>query len=114
MIWTSVPLMTVFDVLIVGIVCYSLAVLLRRRTQLSQPEATMGSIAIVSGLTLIALLYFADLLAMHALPWMTTPARAMELMRDLHLDYSWFIALLGVGSITFGFAALDNAFPQRL
>ncbi len=43
---------------------------------------------------------------MHLLPYFMGQADAMKIMRNLHLNYSWMVTLLAVGSIVVGFISL--------
>ncbi len=105
MIWQSVPVMTIFDILILGVVGYAALGFLRdRRRRTRGPEA--GSLAILAGLSLVALFYLTDLLVMHAFPAFLPRAEAMAIMREPHLNGSWLVALLGIGIISFGFNAV--------
>ncbi len=108
MIWQSIPLMTAIDILILGIVGYAAAGFLRGRGRRPAQSSEIGSFAIFGGLLLVALFYLADLLAMHAVPSFMPKAEAMNVMRELHLNGSWLVALLGIGTICFGFTSVNR------
>ena len=108
MIWQSIFSMTVVDILILGIVGYAAAGFLRDRRRPARSSKS-GSFAILGGLLLVALFYLADLLAMHAVPSFMPRAEAMTIMRELHLNGSWLVALLGIGTICFGFISVNRA-----
>ena len=107
MIWQSIPLMTAIDILILGIVGYAAAEFLRHGRRPAR-GSEFGFLAIFGGLLLVALFYLADLLAMHAVPNFMPRAEAMNIMRDLHLNGSWPVVLLGIGSICFGFTSVKR------
>jgi len=109
MIWQSIFLMTVVDILILGIVGYSAAVFLMSQRRQAARSSQRGFFAIFGGLSLVALFYLADLLAMHAVPSFMPRAEAMAIMRELHLNGSWLVALLGIGTLCFGFASVTRA-----
>jgi PAS domain S-box-containing protein len=109
MIWQSISLMTVIDILILGIVGYAAAGFLRDRGRWPAHCSEIGSFAILGGLMLVALFYLADLLAMHAVPSFMPKAEAMNVMRELHLNGSWLVVLLGIGTICLGFTSVNRA-----
>ncbi len=109
MIWQSISLMTVIDILILGVVGYAAAVFLRSRGRRPGRGSESGSLAIFGGLSLVAVFYLTDLLVMHAFPRFMPRAEAMAIMRDLHLNGSWLVALLGIGTICFGFTSVNRA-----
>lgn len=100
--------MTVIDLVILGVVSHALVIFARVRTRLTTPKTQYGFAGIVVGLSLVALFHLADLLIMHILPLFIPMAMTMVLMQDLHLNYQWLVALLGVGSIALGFAAASR------
>jgi PAS domain S-box-containing protein len=109
MIWQSIFLMTVIDILILAIVSYAAAGFLRGRGRRPAHSSEIGSLAILGGLLLVALFYLADLLAMHAVPSFMPRAEAMNIMRELHLNGSWLVVLLGIGTICLGFISVNRA-----
>ena len=104
MIWDSIFLMTVIDLLIVGIASYALACFLKSRTGRGTRRIQSGFGAIVLGLVLIGGFCFADLTVMHVLPLFAPMARAMAVMTTMH-SIHWVALLLGVGLIGFGLVA---------
>ena len=108
MIWNSIFLMTVIDLLIVGVAGYALAYFLkprtRRATRRVQRGFGRGFGAIVLGLALIGGFFLADLMVMHVLPLFAPPARVMVAMVAMH-NFHWLALLLGVGLIGFGLVA---------
>ncbi len=104
MIWESTILMTVIDLLILGAVCYALLKFYYVRKYLEAKNTRIGLIPIILGLSFLGLFFLADLLTMHALPHFMSKAKSMAIMENLHLNYSWIVALFGVGSIAIGVA----------
>ena len=108
MIWKSVALMTVVDLLIISAVAYSFRVFFVYRQLLAEAKPRVGLTAVVAGLLLVAAFYAADLAVMHVLPLFLAKGVAMAVMTDLHLDYLWIVTLIGVGAIAFGFAVMTR------
>ncbi len=102
MIWNSVVLMTVIDVLIVGMTVFTWFIYFRHRTTLDRLDLTTGMVISLTGLTIIGLFYLADLATMFVLPSFMPMKTAMAVMRDLHLNYMWLVSLVGVGLIVSG------------
>jgi PAS domain S-box-containing protein len=100
--------MTSIDILILSVVGYAAVVFLRGHRRPGRGTES-GFVAILGGLLLVALFYLADLLVMHAFPSFMPRAEAMSIMRELHLNGSWLVALLGIGTICFGFASVNRA-----
>ena len=76
--------MTVIDLLILVVVGYALVNFTKTRRRIGTTKSRYGFVAIVAGLSLVALFYAIDLLTMHALPLFMPMAKAMAVMRDLH------------------------------
>ncbi len=108
MIWKSVALMTVVDLLIISAVAYSFRVFLVYRRLLAEAKPRVGLTAVVAGLLLVAAFYAADLAVMHVLPLFLAKDVAVAVMTDLHLDYHWIVTVIGVGAIAFGFAVITR------
>ncbi len=108
MIWTSVALMTVIDLVIIAV---TVIVLWRNfwmgtNHQPSTPKA--GLRLIVVGILVVGLFFFADLLSMHVLPVFIPMAEAMGVMGDLHRNFSWMFALFAIVVISVGFTELKR------
>ena len=108
MIWKSVVLMTVVDLLIISAVAYSFRVFLVYRRLLTGAKARVGLTAIGAGLLLVAVFFAGDLAVMHVLPLFEAKGVGMAVMTDLHLNYYWIVTLIGVGTIAFGFAVITR------
>jgi hypothetical protein len=106
MIWESIAVMTVIDVLIVAGVfwCYSDFIGGQLRNVAS--GSRIGAIAALVGLTVIALQYVADLATMHVLPLFVPMADAMAAMEYLHLNLDWLVTFFAVSLLVVGFRSL--------
>ena len=104
MIWESMALMTLFDLVIFTVTLASLWTLFSHRKKLLKANLIAGSSIVVLGLLVIGLFYLFDLFTMWILPMFTTPRVAMAVMEDLHLNYSWIIMLVASVCIFAGFA----------
>ena len=108
MFWESVTLMTITDLLIIGSVGYSLYVFVSHQRNFSLSMASIGLISVVLGLSLIALFYVADLVTIYVFPLFMPKSQAMAVMKGVHLNSFWIVALVGIGAISFGFAATNR------
>ncbi len=104
----SVTLMTITDLLIIGSVGYCLYVFVSHQQNFSLSMASIGLISVVLGLSLIALFYVTDLVTMHVFPLFMPKSQAMAVMKGVHLNSFWIVALVGIGAISFGFAATNK------
>ncbi|MCK5342200.1 MAG: PAS domain-containing protein, partial [Candidatus Heimdallarchaeota archaeon] len=95
--------MTAIDLLIIGMTTYALVIFYKHRKSLKYLNLYVGASFVLLGLTIIALFYLADLLTMFLLPIFIPMKVAMDIMRNLHLNYNWIVALCGVGLIISGF-----------
>ncbi len=97
MVWDSIPLMTLLDILI-GAIAVAAVLLLRREADLLDALGLGVARRVVAvGVGAIGLFYFADLATMWALPVFIPQQRAMAFMETLHREYSWWL-MLGVAS----------------
>ncbi len=102
-IFTSVTLMTCFDILIVGACGYAGVALFRHRDTISQRVVGPGFHLVLSGLLVVGLFYLADLLVMHLLPRFIPMADAMGIIQKMHRDYSWYVIATAIVAIATGF-----------
>ena len=106
MIWQSTALMTAIDLVLLVAAAYATFIWLRYRGPLATLGITSSAVLMLAGILVIAGLYAADLASMHVLPALVGHASAMQIMRDLHLNWSWFAILGGVGLLVFGLVLL--------
>ena len=109
MIWTSIPLMTAIDLLIIAVTIYAIwrCQLISHSERPSAPKIGLRWIAL--GLLVISLFYFADLVSMYALPAVTSPEEATASMGALHRNLSWLVVLFAMIAISTGFIELRRA-----
>ncbi len=108
MIWTSISLMTALDL---GIIAVTFIVFWRYFSKVTSRRPAVpkaGLRLIMIGVLVVGFFYFADLLAMHVLPYFIPMAEAMEVMGNLHRNFSWLISLFAIVVITGGFTELKR------
>lgn len=113
MIWNSVTVMTIIDLVIVGLTIGSLLVMHRYRQTLRR-LGLMPSISLIYvAMSLIALFYLGDLVIMHVVPVFSSQGFAMALMEQHHLSWSWLVFLIAVLIIASGLNHLvRNVIPR--
>ncbi len=113
MIWDSILLMTIFDVIIIGLTVFALWNFLKQSQLLKQLKVLYGLYLIFVGLSIFALFYFLDFITMHLFPLFLPMKQAMMIMEGLHLNYNWIVSLFGVISIVIGLVYLIRIlFPK--
>jgi len=108
MIWTSVPVMTAIDLMIIGITGAVLWRNFRTSTSRRPSVPKAGLKLILVGLLVVGLFYFVDLLSMYVLPTFLPMAEAMEVMGNLHRNFSWLVSLFAIAVISVGFVELKR------
>jgi adenylate cyclase len=106
MIWNSIPLMTAIDLVIIAVTIYTIwrCRLIGPSKRPSAPKICLRWIA--SGLLVVCLFYFADLVSMYVLPAVTSMQEARAFMGTLHLSLSWLVVLFAMIAISRGFIEL--------
>jgi diguanylate cyclase (GGDEF)-like protein len=99
MIWDSVALMTVIDLVIISLTLVALRNIYKNRDLLKQLNLLRGSLIMMSGLILMVMFYVADISIMHVLPMFVTWDEAYSTMTRMHLGYNWIISTVGVSLI---------------
>jgi signal transduction histidine kinase len=114
MIWQSIAVMTVIDIIIIAVTLLAYWCFYKYRQTLKQLRLVPGVSLCMGGLAVIALFYLADLATMLVLPrFFMQKAQAMEIMAYLHLNLSWIVVVLGVGLIVAGLIYLMRIlFPK--
>lgn len=112
MIFMSVPLMTVFDLAIVACVSYVCVVIYRQRKLIAELELTRPLLVIVAGLSALACFFLADLIIMHVVSRLTSPAWAMALMAESYLQWGWVAALVAVLLVASGLLLSLRTLPR--
>ena len=95
-------LMTLFDLVIVGVVAASIYVMARSWNRISSVSAVYGIGLTVLGLTLLGGVYLYDLITMHVLPPIIGAERAMAQMIWLHVNIAWYVHLASILCIAVG------------
>ncbi|MFQ5684639.1 MAG: PAS domain S-box protein, partial [Candidatus Binatia bacterium] len=108
MIWKSIAVMTLIDLVIIAVTSASLWIHLKSGPKLHSSGSSLGSFMVAMGLVGIGLFYLFDLFTMFGLPLFTTRVAAMVVMKNLHLNYSWLLILFAVTAISTGFAITNR------
>jgi class 3 adenylate cyclase len=107
MIWSSIPLMTAIDLLIIAVTIYAIWRCRLIGPPSKRPSAPkIGLRWIALGLLVVCLFYSADLVSMYALPAITSMEQATALMGTLHRNLSWLVVLFAMIAIATGFIEL--------
>jgi len=106
MIWESIILMTIIDILIVIVPLYLFFLFKKHHQELENLGLTLSTNFILFGLFVISIFYATDLAVMHLLPLFKSNQSVMAAMLDLHLNWNWMVTVLGIGTIGFGVAYL--------
>ena len=106
MIWNSIPLMTAIDLVIIAVTIYAIWRCRLIGPSKRPPAPKICLRWIVSGLLVVCLFYFADLVSMYVLPAVTSMQEARAFMGTLHLSLSWLVVLFAMIAISRGFIEL--------
>ena len=113
MIWNSVPLMTIIDIVNVSLIVFLSITALRHRAMLSDLRISGALGLTIFGLAMIAAFHLADLASMTVLPPMIGREAAMATMMGLHLNWSWAADVMAIGAIVAGLSRMmRKLFPQ--
>jgi diguanylate cyclase (GGDEF)-like protein len=115
MIWHSVFLMTLIDMIVIFLTFLALYDFYLNKHLLKRLKVFSGLALVVGGLITITSLYFLDLLAMYLFPLMMPMEKAMKFMEDLHLNYNWIITTSGITLLVISVLFLNRViFPKIL
>ena len=103
MVWNSVFIMTIVDLLIVGFAGYAMFLVPRQWQAVSATALHTSQILVVTGLGLFTLFHLADLVVMHVLPHFMSTPEVRDIMAYLHLEYYWWVALVVIACISISF-----------
>ena len=106
MIWNSIFLMTIIDLIIIVMCFYSFYTFTQYYKLLKKLRWQNSVLYIILGLTSIGIFYSIDLYTMYVMPLFTSREQAMKAMMDLHLNASWVTTLFGLGFTVVGFCSL--------
>ncbi len=107
MIFESVAVMTIIDLIVLAIVGRAFWVVLGPARSHADWKASTGRKCTILGLLLVAAFFATDLVVMYLLPFFIPRADAMAFMTVLHLNYSWILAAGGIGLVIIGFTRID-------
>ena len=115
MIWHSVSLMTIIDMVVIFLTFLALYDFYANRHLLKRLKVFSGLALVVGGLITIASLYFLDILAMYLFPLMMSMEKSTKFMEDLHLNYNWIITTSGITLLVISVLFLNRViFPKIL
>ncbi len=106
MIWNSIFLMTIIDLIIIVMCFYSFYTFTQYYKLLKKLRWQNSVLYIILGLTSIGIFYSIDLYTMYVMPLFTSREQAMKAMMDLHLNVSWVTTLFGLGFTVVGLCSL--------
>lgn len=106
MIWNSIFLMTIIDLIIIVMCFYSFYTFTQYYKLLKKLRWQNSVLYIILGLTSIGIFYSIDLYTMYVMPLFTSREQAMKAMMDLHLNASWVTTLFGLGFTVVGLCSL--------
>ena len=113
MIWHSISLMTMIDLVVIFLTFLALWDFYRNRQLLKRLRVFSGLALVVGGLITIASLYFMDIVSMHFFPLIMPMEKAMKFMEDLHLNYNWIITTSGITLLVISVLFLNRViFPK--
>ena len=113
MIWKSVFLMTIIDMIVLFLTFLALWDFYQNRILLKRLRVFSGLALVVGGLFIIGSLYIIDLLAMHLFPMVMSMGKAMRFMEDLNLNYNWIITTSGIAILVISVLYLNRIiFPK--
>lgn len=98
--------MIVFDVVFLCTAVVATVIFVLRFTFITRAEAFHGTLLLLIGIWLIAALYALDLFAMVVLPPFIGEAQSMEIMRDVHVSYAWYITFAAQMALIVGLVLL--------
>ena len=113
MIWNSVYIMTVIDLIIILITIFALWNVYKNRELLKLLNLFSGMTLTWCGLVIIASFYFADIIIMHLLPIFIPDNEAVAVMRTLQLGFNWIVSTIGVSLIVLSIVYFNKVlFPK--
>jgi hypothetical protein len=114
MIWESTLIMTIIDLIIIVITFILFWNYCQNRQLLKQLKIQYGVSIILGGFFIMAFLYFVDILTMYLLPRFMPMKKAMDTMKNLHLNYNWILSATGFFLLFIGIMYLNKIiFPER-
>jgi PAS domain S-box-containing protein len=117
-IWNSIPIMTAFDLPIIGVAIYGIwrcwVIGSGRRAFSSRTGLRVRGLWLITlGLLAVCLFYSTDLISMYVLPATSSEEDAMAFMDALHRNASWPVVLFAVITITTGTVEVLTELRER-
>ncbi|UCE78693.1 MAG: diguanylate cyclase [Nitrospiraceae bacterium] len=106
--------MTIIDLIIIVITLILFWNYYQNRKLLKQLKMQYGVTIILGGFYIMAFLYYVDILAMHVFPIFMPRKQSMEIMTDLHLNYSWILSATGFFLLLIGMVYLNKIIFPRI
>jgi diguanylate cyclase (GGDEF)-like protein len=113
MIWNSIILMAVIDIIMLFLIILSLSDLYRNRKLLKRLRVFSG-VALVVGLFALGSLYFIDLFAMHLLPILIPSGKARTFMTNLQFNYNWVLTTSGIAILVISVLYINRVIFPRI
>lgn len=115
MVSQSITLMTMVDILIVGVFAGALWALKKYTHKAQEKKNHADFLLIAFGMGCISLFYLFDFVAMHIAPFFMPMPNAMAMMGSLQTTFIWYLAPAGIIAIVTGFSRslLHTAAMQR-
>ncbi len=114
MIFESIYLMTVIDVIIISLTSIAFWNFFSNRQALKHLKVFSGVALVLTGLVVISSLYIADLISMYVLPLFLSGKDVYRVMRTLHLNYSWLLSTAGIAIIVASLLYLNRIIFPRI
>ena len=106
--FSSIPMMSVIDVIILGIVFVAFRYAFNNRRKIEFSNAVVGSVLIGLGLIILAGLHAYDLVLVHIFPVFVPLNEVTELTNDLRLNKVWIVHLFATSFIVSGIISLGS------
>ncbi len=114
MIWDSIWLMTILDIVIIGLVLTSLIILFLHRHKAQRVGLYWGLLLSQVGLFVVGLFYLSDLVLKHILLGFLPPDAARQITMELHIDGAWLVSIVAVSFWAAGLLYLLRSLIPRL
>ncbi|WP_432472819.1 putative bifunctional diguanylate cyclase/phosphodiesterase [Amphritea sp. HPY] len=102
MMWDSIGLMALIDLIIIFCAIYVIYIFRETSSKAVSLGFEKSLIPVLAAVCIIALFYLIDLYSMFVMPWLFGMPTAMQFMADLHLNWNWLVTLSAVSSLAFG------------
>jgi diguanylate cyclase (GGDEF)-like protein len=114
MIFESIFLMTIIDIIIISFTGLAFWNFYRNRETLRHLKVFPGVALVLIGLIVISSFYIMDIVSMYLLPWFLSRGRVYEIMKSLHFNFSGLLSTLGVAIIVVSLLYLNRSLFPRI